>query len=169
MNKDELFKNAIKENGEVIFRICSRFFGGGEDAKDASQEILLKIWLSIEKFRGDSSIKTWITRIAVNNCITYRSREKKRKNIIIPISPSLNRDIRGEKEFEDDENKLLFFREFMKRLDPSDKILISLYLEDLGTKEISEISGVSENNVRVKIHRIKNQIKREWSLKYGTR
>ena len=56
----------------------------------------------------------------------------------------------------------------MDSLNATDKTLVSLYLEDLDTKELSQITGLSESNVRVKLHRIKNQIKKEWEVKYGT-
>ncbi|MGE5402707.1 MAG: RNA polymerase sigma factor [Ignavibacteriales bacterium] len=170
MNRDELFKEAIKENDRLIFRICYHFFGPGENAKDAYQEILLKIWLNIEGFRGESQIKTWISRIAVNVCITFRARTKKKSSLFVPFSEAVfNGNTGNEDIYADDENKLLFFRSFMDRLNASDRALVSLYLEDLDTKDISHITGLSESNVRVRIHRIKNQIKREWELKYGTR
>lgn len=56
----------------------------------------------------------------------------------------------------------------MNNLNATDKVLVSLYLEDLDTKEMSHITGLSESNVRVKIHRIKNEIRKEWEIKYGT-
>lgn len=169
MNRNELFKDALKENDKMISGICYRFFGPGDDAGDAHQEILLKIWMNIEKFRNECSIKTWIYRIAVNVCITYRSKAKRKSVRFVPISKSVEKQ--GNSDYEnsgDDENKLVFFRSFVDKLNAADKTLVSLYLEELDTREISEITGFSESNVRVKIHRIKNQIKKEWMAEYGT-
>ena len=169
MNRDELFREAVKENDKMILRICCHFFGPGENAKDAHQETLLKIWLNIEKFRNESKLKTWIYRIAVNVCITFLSKAKKKSSLFVPISKSVyNVSCEENQSIKDDENKKLFFREFMDRLNTTDKALVSLYLEDLDTKELSQITGLSESNVRVKLHRIKNQIKKEWEVKYGT-
>ena len=88
MNRDELFKEAIRENDKMILRICNHFFGPGENAKDAHQEILLKIWLNIEKFRNESKIKTWIYRIAVNVCLTFLSSNRKKSSIFVRFSKS---------------------------------------------------------------------------------
>lgn len=169
MNRDEIFKDAIKENDRMILRVCYHFFGPGENARDAYQEILLKIWLNVENFRGECQLKTWIYRIAVNVCITFRSKEKKKSSVFVPFY-ELDYGKADEKEvYQDEENKLLFFRKFMEKLNVSDKALVSLYLEDLDTKEIAQITGLSESNVRVRIHRIKNEIKRQWEVEYGTR
>lgn len=170
MNRNELFKEAIKENEKRISRICYHFFGPGENAKDAYQEILLKIWQNIESFRGESQIKTWINRIAVNVCINFFWAVKKKTSVFIPYSHLVNEEnLTQEETFKDEENKLLFFRCFMDNLSTPDKALVSLYLEDFNTKEISEITGLSEGNVRVRIYRIKTQIRKEWESKYGTR
>ncbi|MGE5497374.1 MAG: RNA polymerase sigma factor [Syntrophothermus sp.] len=169
MNRDEIFKDAIKENDRMILRVCYHFFGPGENARDAYQEILLKIWLNVENFRGECQLKTWIYRIAVNVCITFRSKEKKKSSVFVPFY-ELDYGKADEKEvYQDEENKLLFFRKFMEKLNVSDKALVSLYLEDLDTKEIAQITGLSESNVRVRVHRIKNEIKRQWEVEYGTR
>ena len=167
MNRDELFKEAIQGNDKMIIRLCNHFFGPGDNAKDAHQEILLKIWLNIEKFRNESQIKTWIYKIAVNVCLTFLSKETKKKSIFVHFSKSAyNTSYQDESFYPDDENKKIFLRKFLNNLNVTDKVLISLYLEEF--KEMSNITGLSESNVRVKIHRIKNEIRKEWENKYGT-
>lgn len=168
MRRDELFREAIEENQKMIFRICYHFFGPGENARDAYQDILLKIWMNIENFRGECQLKTWIYRIATNVCITFRAKVKKKSTIFVPFSESVYK-IAGEEEiYKDNENKILFFRKFMDELNASDRALVSLYLEDLDTKEMAHITGLSESNVRVRLHRIKDEIKRQWEAEYGT-
>lgn len=169
MKRDEIFKDALRENDRMIFRVCYHFFGPGENVRDAYQDILLKIWLNIENFRGECQLRTWIYRIAVNVCITFRSKEKKKSSVFVPFYESIYEKADEKEVYQDDENKLLFFTKFMEKLNVSDKALVSLYLEDLDTKEIAQITGLSESNVRVRIHRIKNEIKRQWEVEYGTR
>lgn len=169
MNQDELFKNAVEEYGKMIFRVCSHFFGSRDNAKDAYQETLLKIWLNIKSFRGEASLKTWIYRIAVNVCITYLLKVKRNRSLFVPITKTVfNNSTTDGEIYKEEKGKLQFFRGFVDNLPASDKALVSLYLEDLDTKEMSVITGLSESNVRVRIHRIKNQIKNEWKLKHGT-
>jgi len=170
MKNEELFRVAVKEHDQMIRRICYHFFGPGDNADDAHQEILLKIWLNVDKFRHEAKIKTWIYRISVNVCITLLSRLKKRSAVFIHqenLASTLATEEKPDKS--DEEIRLQFFRNFMDTLDIADKVLVSLYLEELDTREIADITGLSESNVRVKIHRIKNKIKQEWMVKYGTR
>jgi RNA polymerase sigma-70 factor, ECF subfamily len=171
MNQEDLFREAIKENDKTIYRICCRFFGTGDEAKDAYQEILLKVWLNIKNFRGDSQLKTWISRIAVNVCLTFISKTKKKSSLLIPFSQTdFYFDIcENDDNGQDDELKIKFFEEFKSKLNPVDKTLVTLYLEDIEYREISQITGLSEVNARARIHRIKKQIKQNWEEKNGTR
>ena len=171
MNQEEMFRVAIRENDRRVFNICRHYFGPGDEARDAYQEILLKIWLNITNFRGESQIKTWISRIAVNVCLTYLSKAKRNSSVFVPSSYLENYDRVDETEDnpEEAEAKLKFFEEFKNKLSPVDKILVTLYLEDIDYTEISEITGLNEGNARTRIHRIKIQIKKEWEGKNGIR
>jgi RNA polymerase sigma factor (sigma-70 family) len=171
MNQEEMFREAIRENDRRIYSICCNYFGPGDEAKDAYQEILLKIWLNILKFRGESQLKTWISRIAVNVCMTYLSKKSKKSSVFVPLS-HLDYDYKtweSDDNFEEEEVKIKFFEDYKNKLSSEDKILVTLYLEDLEYLEISLITGLSEGNARARIHRIKKQIKKEWEDKYGIR
>jgi len=171
MNQETLFRAAILENDRRIYSICCHYFGPGDEAKDAYQEVLLKIWLNILNFRGESQLKTWISRIAVNVCMTFLSKRKKKSAVFIPFSQidGYDRISENENNPEEEEAKLRFFEEFKNKLNPADKILVALYLEDIEYTEIAKITSMSEGNARTRIHRIKKQIKKEWEDKYGIR
>lgn len=171
MKQETLFRAAILENDRRIYRICSHYFGQGDEAKDAYQEVLLKIWLNILNFRGESQLKTWISRIAVNVCMTYLSKKSKKASIFVPLSTvdSEYRTAENDENQEEEENKIRFFEDYKNRLSSADKILVSLYLDNIEYSDISLITGLSESNARARIHRIKNQIKKEWEDKYGIR
>jgi DNA-directed RNA polymerase specialized sigma24 family protein len=70
---------------------------------------------------------------------------------------------------EEEEAKIKFFERYKDKLSSADKILVTLYLDDIEYSEISLITGLSEGNARARIHRIKKQIKKEWEDKYGIR
>jgi RNA polymerase sigma-70 factor, ECF subfamily len=171
MNQEELFREAIRENDRTIYSICCHYFSPGDEAKDAYQEVLLKIWLNIRNFRGDSQLKTWISRIAVNVCLTFISKRNKKDSIISPFSEAHFYEIADDYEDnkQEDELKLKFFEEFASKLNPVDRSLVSLYLEDIDYREISQITGLSEGNARARIHRIKKLIKEKWEEEHGTR
>lgn len=172
MNKEELFRKAIAENESRIYRICSYYFSDTEDRNDAFQNTLIRIWEAIGTFRNQSKISTWIYRIAVNTCLSAIRSEKRRQGLLdhtksiddLQMPDTINFD--NEKDVE---GKLAFFNKFMQKISAVDRILVSIYLEGIDTKEMAEITGLSEANVRVKIHRIKELIKKEWEeRKNGT-
>jgi RNA polymerase sigma factor (sigma-70 family) len=70
---------------------------------------------------------------------------------------------------DEEEEKLQFFHAFMQKLPAADRTLVSLYLEDMESADIAEVTGLSDANVRTRIHRIKKQIKEDWEVRYGTR
>lgn len=172
MNKEKLFREAIEENSQRIFRICCYYFTDPDDRKDAYQESLIRIWENISSFKGNSKISTWIYRIAVNACLAF-IRKDKRRNEMFESKNSSEKIGTSDSPAQDDtretEAKLRFFSQFMNRLSMADRTLVSLYLEEVPSKEMAEITGLSEANVRVKLFRIKDQIKKEWEEKnHGT-
>jgi len=173
MLKEDLFRKAVGENEGRIFRICRYYFSDADERNDAFQESLIRIWEKIDSFRNESSLNTWIYRVVVNTCLTCIRKEKKRKvlfesnrkteSLYVPVPHSEDKE-------EQANEKIQFFNSFMEQLSTLDRMLVSLYLEEFGTKEMAEVTGLSESNVRVKIHRIKEQIIKEWRVKEnGTR
>jgi RNA polymerase sigma-70 factor (ECF subfamily) len=75
-NKRELFSSIINENYPRVVRLCMRYFGNREEAEDAAQDVFEKVWMNIERFRGESSVNTWVFRIATNVCLTTLRRRK---------------------------------------------------------------------------------------------
>ncbi len=170
MNK-ELFSQTVDENYTKIFNICYRYFGNRELAADACQETFLKMWLNINKYRGDASLYTWACRIAINVCLTSIRTNRKEKSVIVSEDESEYREKISDENMDDEDKdiKLKFFNEFMNRLQVADRTLVTLYLENMDTHEMASVTGLSESNVRTRIHRIKSQIKKEWEVQNGTR
>ncbi len=172
MNREQLFKEVIGENSQRIFRICNYYFNDHDDLNDAYQETLIRIWENLHSFRGNSKLSTWIYRVSVNACLSRIRSEKIRNGLIeTGTNPDILQAAEPPVEEEDhgEEFKTIFLQQFMMTLDTGDRTLVSLYLEELSTREIAEITGISEANVRVRIHRIKERIKNEWEEKqHGT-
>ena len=81
--KDQKFNKIVTENSELIKRICRYYNNNVEDQQDMYQEILINIWKSLDKFRGDSKLSTFIYRIAVNVSITFTSKSFKHSKLYI--------------------------------------------------------------------------------------
>lgn len=158
---EELFRMIIKENNHRINSICRYYSSNEDDHKDMYQEVLINIWKSLENFRGEAQWGTWVYRVSVNTAIGFAKKEIRRQKLYI------RHDDERLKDLIDYDNGLITEKEVMLRalenkinmLSVVDKIIITLVLESVGHKEIASVIGITEPNVRVKIHRIKNELK----------
>ena len=160
MNKalEPSFVKQLRENQNIIHKIC-RLYTDNEDAhKDLFQEITIQLWKAFPKFRGDSKFSTWAYRVALNTAITlYRKSTRSVKTVNYQkhsffISPD-------EYNYEEEEQIKLMY-EAVYQLNDIEKALVFMYLEDKDYKEISETLGISEVNARVKMNRIKGKLKK---------
>jgi RNA polymerase sigma-70 factor (ECF subfamily) len=69
----EAFDLLVARYQRSIYRLCYRYVNNHEDANDLAQEVFLKAWRAIRRFRGDSAFSTWLYRIAVNACLNFRA------------------------------------------------------------------------------------------------
>jgi len=145
------FVDILNNHRGLIYKVCHLYCDDPEDRKDLFQEIVLQVWKSLESFRQESTIGTWMYRIALNTAITHFRKEKRLGGKVsltgIDI-PDLNDS--SEKE---DQLKELF--KAIEDLDRIDKSIILLYLEEKNYEEISEITGLTRTNVGVRLNRIK--------------
>lgn len=153
MTKDELFNRIFNEHYHKIFRLCKGYFKGDETvAADAAQETFIKVWQNLETFRNEAKIGTWIYRIAVNTCLT----KLRKKNSSVPIDDFhiANHDN------QDDSKEEQFSKMYacIAKLKPSHRLIILMSLEGIAYTEIAEVIGITEQNLRVRIHRIKQQL-----------
>lgn len=158
--KEQRFNKIVSENSEKIKRICSYYSSNKTDREDMYQEILINIWRSLDGFRGDSAISTWIYRIAVNTSLTYKGKIYKHMQLYIDADTNnLQKLVDTEDDHKLKEKQLAALQNALYQLSVIDKALISLALEGLSSKEIANVIGITEPNVKVKIHRVKKQLK----------
>ena len=148
------FVDILNNHRGLIYKVCHLYCDDPEDRKDLFQEIVLQVWKSLGNFRQESSIATWMYRIALNTAITHLRKEKRSGGKVsldgIDI-PELTED--GEKE---EQLKQLF--KAIENLDRIDKSIILLHLEEKSYEEISEITGLTRTNVGVRLNRIKAKL-----------
>ena len=134
-----------------IFRLCMGYVNDPDLAQDLAQETFIIVWQQLPKFRNESSVGTWIFRIASNNCLRQIEKEKKFTKTDLPVNLE-------EKKQESMEPQIQMLYQFISELPETDRIIISLELEEVKQAEIAHIVGLSESNIRVKIHRIKEKL-----------
>jgi RNA polymerase sigma-70 factor (ECF subfamily) len=118
------------------------------------QETFMKVWQNLDKFRNQALISTWIYRIAVNTCLSYLRSETRHPTDELTSNIIENK---GEEFSEKNEQVALLYK-CISQLEENERIIITMVLDEVPYAEIAEISGISEGNLRVKIHRIKQKL-----------
>ena len=131
---------------------------GQEDlAQDLTQETFINIWRSLDKFKGTSSYKTWIYRITVNTCLKFIRSDQAKHQTSLSDHHSLTDESPSYKTQEMPYQELYHA---IGQLSKVDRLIIMMVLDELDYSEIAEVMGMSEGNLRVKIHRIKKNLKK---------
>lgn len=167
-SKETTFKKVISDNEERIRRICSYYAPTEEDRKDMFQEIMINAWKSIDSFRGDSSVDTWIYRVAINTALGFAGKEFKRMRFTVGFDPVVLSNLGFPEEAGEVmvlEQKFSKLQVSLNQLSVIEKAIMSLVMEGVSHREIADIIGLTEPNIRVKVHRIKESLRE--SLKGG--
>lgn len=154
MTSRENFEIIYKEYAPTIRKLCLSYTGDKDNAEDLIQETFIAVWKKIDSFRNDAKLSTWIYRIAINNCLMSI---RKQQYYIEKIAGKTFIDIPDETSDEKAQQIDLLYK-CISKLKEADRILITFVLDEKPYEEIAEITGITENNLRVKIHRIKKEL-----------
>mgnify|MGYP006146088605 CR=1 FL=1 len=153
------FLQLLSQNQGIIGKVCSIYCNQQEDYEDLFQEITYHAWKGYASFRGEAKFSTWLYRIALNTAIS--SFRKRRPSIdFVEVLPDTI--FTGTNEIDEQKQQLIAA---IKQLNDGERAIIALYLEEMSYHEIAEVIGTNENNIGVKINRIKNklhQILKSW-------
>lgn len=152
--KEAQFKELFDKNSKIIYHLCYGYTGDSDSANDLMQETFIKVWQNLDGFRNQSQISTWIYRIAINTCLSYLRVEKRK--VTDEISDFILENT-AEPISEKEEQVALLYK-CISQLEENERIIITLVLDEVPYPEIADISGISEGNLRVKIHRIKHKL-----------
>lgn len=152
MTKKEQFTTIYRQHHAKVFRLCKGYFNGQEEtANDTVQEIFIKVWQHLEGFRNESTVSTWIYRISVNCCLLHMRKSSVKKEIQLQHLP----DVAQEEYNPVKEEQLRKMYSCIGQLEEISKLIILLVLEGVEYPEIAGVVGISEDTLRVRIHRIK--------------
>lgn len=148
----------INTHRGIIYKICHLYGKEKDYRQDLFQEIVLQLWRSFPSFKNESKLSTWMYRVGLNTAIS-QFRKDIRKPERRPLSTA---------EFQipdlalvaDDNENTLLLNLAIQQLTRIEKALVVLYLEEKSYKEISEIMGITQSNVGVKLSRIKIKLEK---------
>ena len=150
--QEHIFKQWISEFKPLLFKIVRVYADNLEDENDLFQEMVIQIWKSVLNFKEQSSVHTWIYRVALNTSIKWSTRNKSQHHI------ELTEDILLLSPTEQENANLEWLYNEISKLDTVDKSLTLLMLDGFSYKEMANILGISTSNVGVKINRIKTHL-----------
>jgi RNA polymerase sigma-70 factor (ECF subfamily) len=154
----QAFAMIVSKYGEMVFTVVRKIVENREDAEDITQEVFIKVFKSLEQFRGESNFSTWLYRIAYNTAI---SELRKRKLFYVHVEEHLLSDnsYADENGAEETEIKLQYMEKALKKLPPDESFLITLhYMDEQSIENMSIISNLSVSGIKVKLHRIRRKL-----------
>lgn len=159
----DVFVHLVRKYNIKVFTTVNKIIRRRDEAEDITQEIYLKVFENIHRFREDSEFSTWLYRIAYN--VTVSHLRKQKSNILAfednydnikdePVSDEIDRI--------DKEIQLTYLDKILQKMPSEDALLITMfYLNSLSISEIESITGLSRANVKVKLHRIRKYMNTE--------
>jgi RNA polymerase sigma factor (sigma-70 family) len=155
------FTILVNRHKNMVFTIVNRILKSREDAEEIAQDVFLKAYQSLQKFKREAKFSTWLYRIAYNTAI---SKTRKKRIEVLAINESVIENYTFDEIIEELEefsldDKRKYFENALKKIPEEDSLLLTMfYLEEQSIEEISEISGLSVSNVKVKLHRIRKKL-----------
>lgn len=157
LNQDE-FVALVHQHRAMLYKVCNLYCASGHDKQDLFQEIVIQLWGAWPRFRGDSKFSTWLYRIALNTAISDLRKQKKIIRSTEPgLLPTEIQDIQYNKEKEE---RLQQLYKAISHLTEIERAIVMLYLEDRSYEEMEDILGINQNNLRVKMNRIKEKLRK---------
>ena len=150
---EQRFEQTLKEQKDTIFTVCYMFSKDEDEVNDLFQEVLINLWNGYEGFEHRSDIRSWVYRVALNTCISY-DRKRRRTD-----AERLNMNINLFEDRDEDTRQVDMLHKRISKLQPFDRAIVLLWLENLSYEEIGQIVGITTKNVSVRLFRIREQLK----------
>lgn len=157
----DTFDARLQAHRKIVFKVAASYATGVEDRADLAQEIAIQLWRAYPAYDESRSFSTWMYRIALNVAISqFRIASRDRRHTV-PLEESLHdAPDHGTPQPEDDAS-VRALQAVIQRLDPLDRALLVLYLEERSTREIAEVLGIGESNVTTKLSRLRQRLRTE--------
>jgi RNA polymerase sigma-70 factor (ECF subfamily) len=157
IEEEKKFINLINEHQGLIYKVCIMYEHDRDIRNDLFQEIVLQLWKSFHTFRGEAKITTWMYRIALNTAISgFRKQHRHVKTEDIQQRHfNISEHITDDRD--EDFQKLQWA---IRQLSEIERAMIMMALEEVPYEEIAETIGITQNNVRVRMNRIREKLKK---------
>ena len=157
---ESLFKSWLGEHRGILARVGRSFADCSAEAEDIEQEMLLQLWISLPAFKGQSKPSTWIYRVCLNTALTWRRDDSRRRRHVesradfgdVAAAASSPAKSAGDREI------LEKLYEAIRAMPSLDRALVLLLLDGGSYREMSEVTGMTENHVGVALTRARRRL-----------
>lgn len=152
--REEAFRLLLKKYQQKIYWHVRRMVIDHDDADDVVQDIFIKVWRNLEKFREDSQLYTWLYRIATNECITFLNKKKQKQSVSLDDDSSayLADSLADGAYFNGDKAQMKLQQALLTLPDKQRLVFNMKYFEDMKYEEISEVLGTSVGALKASYH-----------------
>jgi RNA polymerase sigma-70 factor (ECF subfamily) len=154
--RDRIFGDWLAGHKGILFKVVHAYAFEHADRQDLFQEIAIQVWHSVEAFRGESSVPTWMYRVALNTAIAWTRKEGRHQRGKQPLAAVEGLLTTSSADGHDPRVEWLYRQ--IAQLKDVDRSVALLMLDGFSYREIAAIVGITESNVGVKINRIKSAL-----------
>ena len=154
--RDRIFGDWLANHKGILFKVVHAYAFEHADRQDLFQEIVIQVWHSVDAFRGESSVPTWLYRVALNTAIAWTRKEGRHQRGKQSIDVVEGLLTTASSEMPDPRVEWLYQQ--IAQLKDVDRSVALLMLDGFSYREIAAIVGITESNVGVKINRIKSAL-----------
>jgi RNA polymerase sigma-70 factor (ECF subfamily) len=159
--REAAFTDLIKKYQERLYWHIRRMVVSHEDANDLLQNVLIRVWNALEKFREESQLYTWLYRIATNECLSFLEQQKKKVTLALSDDENgMERQLKADTHF--DANQLEWKLQLaIQQLPEKQRLVFSLrYFDEMPYEEMSKVLDTSEGALKASYHHAAKKIER---------
>lgn len=158
-NTRQAFGELLQQHRGIVFKVANTYARDAADRDDLAQEIAAQLWRAFPKYDPARSFSTWMYRIALNVAISFLRSDGHRRRHAVPLDDVVH-DLADDSVTDHEaDGQVRMLHRFIATLEPLDRALLLLYLDERSTREMAEVLGISESNVTTKIGRLKQRIR----------
>lgn len=158
-SRSQQFQELLERHRGIVFKVANTYCRDPHDRADLAQEIAAQAWRSFAGYDAERSFPTWLYRIALNVAISFRRSSGRHEQHTVAFDTTLH-DVAFDSNDENDDRVRALYR-CIDALDPLNRALLLLHLDERSQREIAEILGITETNVATKVARLKQRLRDE--------
>ncbi|MGY0611191.1 MULTISPECIES: RNA polymerase sigma factor [unclassified Luteimonas] len=155
----EEFSALLQQHRGIVFKVAGTYARGAEDREDLAQDIAAQLWRAWPRYDPSRSFSTWMYRVALNVGISHLRGDGRRRRHLVSLDEGLHVPVAPDTVDHERDQQLHLLHGFIATLEPLNRALLLLYLEDRSTRDMAEVLGISESNVTTRISRLKQRIR----------